>query len=260
MVRQARKVSPTDYYHIMMRGNNREKIFTKEEQKKYILQLIKKFEEEDLIEIAAYCLMDNHVHFVVKGELTNLSSALKKINIKYAMKFNKEANRVGHVFQDRYKSEIITDEKYLLNVIRYVHNNPIKAKMVNGVGEYKWSSYNEYLSNISMIVSQQQKEFIMELFACKKDLFIEFHEEIDLGEYLDTKEEIVFNRNEIAQSIIGDFCVFKGITDIRQLTNKPEYLEELIRKLLDGTKLSHRQIARILEISNSIVHKASVEK
>lgn len=88
--------------------------------------------------------MDNHVHLIVKGEISNLSRAIKRLNISYAMKFNKKADRVGHVFQDRYRSEVIVDEPYLLHVTRYVHNNPIKAGIASHPWGYRWSSYQEY--------------------------------------------------------------------------------------------------------------------
>ena len=87
-----------------MRGNNREKIFTRKDQKSYFIELLINFKKEPPVEIAAYCVMDNHVHIVIAGEIDDLSEVMKRINIKYAMKFNKEADRIGHVFQDRYGS------------------------------------------------------------------------------------------------------------------------------------------------------------
>jgi len=93
MPRQARVQSPTNYYHIMLRGNNRENTFSKDKQKRLFLDCLKKQEEEQLIEVAAYCLMDNHVHIVIKAEFDNLGKAIRGINIKYAMSFNLQQNR-----------------------------------------------------------------------------------------------------------------------------------------------------------------------
>ncbi len=84
----------------MLRGNNRESIFSKDEQKRLFIDCLKKQEEEQLIEFAVYCLMDNHVHIVVKAELNNLVKAIKEINIKYAMSLNLQKNIIGHIFQD----------------------------------------------------------------------------------------------------------------------------------------------------------------
>jgi len=77
--------------------------------------------------------------------------------------YNLQQNRIGHVFQDRYRSEIITDDKYLLQVIRYVHNNPVNAKIVKSPENYIWSSYTEYI-NENIIIRYQQKRFILGYF------------------------------------------------------------------------------------------------
>lgn len=124
MARQSRIQSLTEYYHIIMRGNNRESIFSQQGQKQYFKELLKEKIEEQLIDIVGYCIMDNHVHIIVKAEIGHLSKAIKSINIKYAMKFNKESRRSGHVFQGRFKSETIENENYLIQVIRYIHNVP----------------------------------------------------------------------------------------------------------------------------------------
>ena len=260
MARKARKISPTNYYHLMMRGSNREKIFKTDEQKIQFLELLKKFGSEEAIEVVAYCLMDNHVHLVVNGEIGDLSASMKRISIRYAMKYNKETDRIGNVFQDRYKSEVIADDQYLLQVVRYVHNNPVKAKMIENTADYKWSSYNEYINGKVKLLSKKQKNFIMEFFSGDLELFKKFHQENDLREYLDIKEEIKYSRLESAKKIILDYEITEGKagTDSAQLTSNPEYLDGLIRKLLEETKLSHRKIAELLEISSNRVHKASL--
>ena len=110
---------------------------------KKLIKFLKTIGVEEEMSIVAYCLMDNHIHLIIKGKLDNISTALKRVNVKYAMNFNAKNDRSGHVFQGRYRSEIIADDKYLLQVVRYVHNNPVSAKMVTDLSTYKWSSYNE---------------------------------------------------------------------------------------------------------------------
>lgn len=258
MPRQARTQSPTDYYHVMMRGNNRENIFVTDKQKEFFLDLLKKQEEDQLIDIAAYCLMDNHVHIAVKADPINLAKAIKSTNTRYAMNFNGKRNRIGHVFQDRYKSEAITDDKYLLQVIRYIHNNPIKAKMVKSLEDYNWSSYNEYAKENS-IIKTQQREFILDYFCNNVEQFIVFHKQKDNQEYLEVKEDIVKDRIEQAQEIISAYFSKKGLVEAKQVTKNPIYLEEIIRRLLRESKLTHRQIANLLEISNNVVHNISLQ-
>jgi len=259
MPRQARIQSPTNYYHVMMRGNNRENIFNQNEHKKFFLDSLKKQDEDQFIDIAAYCLMDNHVHIVVKANIFDLAKAIKSINIKYAMNFNQKRDRIGHVFQDRFKSETIKDDKYLMQVIRYIHNNPVKARMVKLPENYNWSSYNDYINENSKIKSQQ-KEFILGYFSNNIEQFAEFHKQKDSLEYLEIKEDIERERFEQGQEIISEYFKNKGLIDAKQVLKNQVYLEEIIQKLLKGSRLSHRQIANLIGISNNIVHKVSLYK
>lgn len=259
MPRQARNQSPTNYYHVMMRGNNRENIFSEDRQKRFFMDSLKNQDSDCLIDIAAYCMMNNHVHLIVKSDLVNLTKAIKSINTKYAMNFNRQRDRVGHVFQDRYKSQSITDDKYLLQAIRYVHNNPVKAKLVKSIGDYKWSSYNEYEKE-NLIISGQQKEFILAYFSNSLEQFTEFHKNKDNNEYLEIKEDIEKERLEQAQEIISQYCLKKGLTEAKQVIRNPVYLEEMVQNLLRASRLTHRQIANLLQVSNSTVHNLSLYK
>ena len=259
MSRQARIQSPTDYYHVMMRGNNRESIFSKDEQKRFFLESLKMQDEDRLIDIVAYCIMDNHVHIVVKANVFDLAKAIKRINIKYAMNFNQKRDRIGHVFQDRFKSEAIEDDKYLIQVIRYIHNNPVAAKMAKSPRDYHWSSYNEYI-NKNIIIGSQQKDFVLEYFSSNLEQFQEFHKQKDNNEYLEIKEDIENERLEQAQGVISEYFEQRGLIDAKQVIKNPVYLEEIIQNLLKGSRLTHRQIANLLGISNNVVHKANLIK
>ncbi len=258
MARKARIQSPTNYYHIMARGNNREYIFINPIHKSYYLEVLKEQEEDGLIEIAAYCIMDNHVHIVVEADMLNLTNAMKSINIKFAMKINKQKDRVGHVFQDRYKSEPIYNDSHLQQVIRYVHNNPIKAKITKSLDQYKWSSYKEYI-NKSEIINEKQKDFILNYYNNDIEKLIKFHQEVDYSEHLEIKEDIEAQRLDHAQSIIQDYFIEHGISETTQISKSPHHLETIIKKLLEKSRLSHRKIADLLEINRGDVHRINVE-
>jgi len=258
MARQARIQSPTNYYHIMARGNNREYIFNNPIYKSYYLEVLKEQVEDGLIEIAAYCIMDNHVHIVVEADMLNLIKAMKSINIKFAMKINHQKNRVGHVFQDRYRSEAIYNDSHLQQIIRYVHNNPIKAKICKALDVYKWSSYNEYI-NVSEIINENQKEFIFNYYNNDIKNFVKFHKEVDYNEYLEIKEDIETQRLDHAQNIIQDYFIEHGISETKQISKNPHHLEMIIKNLLDKSKLSHRKIADLLEINRGDVNRVKVE-
>ena len=135
-------------YHITTRGNRKEAIFKDEDDFEAYLGHI----DENLryyshlnYELIAYCLMSNHVHLMIKTEKEPLTSIMRRLNSKYTKYFNKKYDYVGHLFQGRYFAEIINNREHLLDVSRYIHLNPVKAKIVSNPKDYKWSSYSGFI-------------------------------------------------------------------------------------------------------------------
>jgi len=133
------------FHHVMMRGNNRQKIFFGEEYFEYFITLISEAVSKFDFKIVAFCLMTNHIHLVIHIHETPLSEIIKNISYRYVRWVHKKLKRIGHLFQGRYLSIPIQDETYLINVIRYVHLNPVDAKMARFPHEYPWSSHKYYL-------------------------------------------------------------------------------------------------------------------
>jgi len=127
MPRQARRKSESGIYHIMLRGINQQQIFEDEEDSLRFLETLLKYKEQCGYEIYAYCLMGNHIHILLKEGKENLTLVLKRIAGSYVYWYNWKYRRSGHLFQDRFKSEPVEDDEYFLTVIRYIHQNPIKA-------------------------------------------------------------------------------------------------------------------------------------
>jgi len=134
-------------FHVIARGNHRNDIFRDEIDYELYLNYIKDAMEyyENKYYIIAYILMTNHVHLIIKTTDLDISNFIKRIHSRYAWNFNKKYNYIGHLFQDRYRSELIEDDKYMLQVSRYVHLNPVKANMVEKPEDYQWSSYRMYI-------------------------------------------------------------------------------------------------------------------
>ena len=254
MSRVAREESPTGYYHILVRGNNRSYIFNNQRYKAAFMEMIEEQEKDTGIELAAWCIMDNHVHLVLKAELDQLSLAMKRINIKFAMMYKQDQNMVGHVFQDRFKSHVIDSDEYLLQVVRYVHNNPVSAKIVKNPGDYKWSSYREYLIR-SQVEKRDQYRIVMELFNDKLESFEEFHTIEDSKEYLEIKEDMERIREEKAQAIISECFSKHGIDEMVQIRGDGWIKNELIGNLIRKSGLSYRSISRLLELPYSSVRE-----
>jgi len=254
MVRVARQGSPTDYYHIMSRGNNRETIFIKKEEKRYYEELLQTQIEGKKISVVAYCLMDNHVHLLINSDLPEMIEAIRWVNNKFASRYNFKYERVGHVFQGRFKSEIIDTEKYLIQAIRYIHNNPVKAGIVAKPSEYDWSSYNGYLDEAKSLLNEGERQKILEVFAFSTDEFISFHMEEETEEFLETEEDLEKEREEKAKNIISKYQRENLLTGESELYSGKANLEKLIIELLKESRLSHRRISELVNVSRGIVH------
>ena len=148
MPRTARKISKTGIYHLVLRGINRQTIFEEDEDAIKFLDTLQRYQKECDFEIYAYCLMGNHIHLLVKEGKEKIGQTMKRIGVSYVYWYNYKYDRSGHLFQGRYKSEVVEDDSYLLVVFRYIHQNHLKAKMVKDIEDYQWSSYHEYMGII----------------------------------------------------------------------------------------------------------------
>ncbi len=128
-------------YHVTSRGNERRKIVTDDADRRLFLKILGEMVEENAVVCHAWVLMDNHYHLLLETPSANLSLAMKHINSLYTQRFNKKHHRVGHLFQGRFKAIVVEKESYLKELCRYVVLNPVRARMVKGPGDWKWSSY-----------------------------------------------------------------------------------------------------------------------
>jgi REP element-mobilizing transposase RayT len=265
MPRQRRKLSKTGTYHIMLRGNERKSIFPEEEDYRKFLQILAIKKRDDSFLLYAYCLMSNHLHLLIREKKQNISQIMKRINIAYAYYFNKKYNRVGHVFQDRFKSESVEEESYLLSVIRYIHNNPLNAKMVKDPILYPWSSSNCYINESKKCIID--KEDILTIFSSKIpkaiQLFKVFSQKpstsIGLEYKLNNKPTKEISNYEQAYKYVIRYVKEKNlkIENISKSKNK-HYRDDLILNLKKKSNLSIREIAEILGINRGIVLRIKV--
>lgn len=147
MARKNRIWYPNAMYHITSRGNRRSDIYKDEEDHIVYLNILKESLEHysNNYDVISYCLMTNHVHLQVKTKEKHIKYFMGRLNGFYAKYFNNKYNCVGHLFQERYGSEIIENDRYALELSRYIHLNPVKANMVKCPEDYEWSSYSTYI-------------------------------------------------------------------------------------------------------------------
>jgi len=130
--------------HVLSRGNAGEHVFKDPKDRLTFLDIIGNASERFSLDVFAYVLMDNHYHLLLRTNRTNLSKAMQWLGTTYTRRFNNRHHRNGHLFQGRFKSIIVENESYLVQLSCYIHRNPLRAKMVERLIEYSWSSYPAY--------------------------------------------------------------------------------------------------------------------
>lgn len=195
--------------------------------------------------------MGNHIHLIIK-EGEDFGIAMRRIGASFVYWYNWKYQRSGHLFEDRYKSEVIENDGYLLTVLRYIHQNPIKAGMVKALSEYKWSSYSEYIDKARMI----EADFILNLFDLEREKAIEafktYNSKIDNSKCVDIVEGRRVT-DEDAIEIIKEKCCVLRCTEVAILDRKNRYD---CLKLLKELKLPSRQISRTTGVCRSVILKA----
>ena len=247
MPRQARKKSENGIYHIMFRGINKQQIFQENEDYRKFLNVVKECKEISGFKLFAYCLMGNHAHLLLKEGNENLDLIVKRIGSRYVYWYNTKYKRAGHLFQDRYKSEPINDDEYLLSAIRYIHQNPVKAGIAERCENYKYSSYNAYSKSDGFVDSSE----ILEMLPLSE--FSKFHCELETNSHIDFEEtKSVRLTDEEAKRIIEKISGCKTVEEYQELPQKKQI--ELISEFRNRN-ISIRQINRLTGLSIGIVRK-----
>ena len=147
MPRTSRVRSSLQTYHVMLRGINKQQIFFDEEDYMYFTKLLDRFKQPCGYKLLAYCLMGNHVHLLIREGEESIGNIFRHIGSAFVYWYNLKYERTGHLFQDRFKSEPVENETYLLTVFRYILMNPVKAGFCQRAESYPYSSAREYLLN-----------------------------------------------------------------------------------------------------------------
>ena len=207
MSRPLRIEYPGAWYHVMNRGRRGEDIFSDRKDYESFLVILQDASEMFGFRVSAYCLMSNHYHLLVQTPVGNLSRVMRQINGVYTQRYNRRHKFDGQLFRGRYKSILVEEDSYLLELLRYIHRNPLRANMTQSVGEYPWSSHHGYVSNAKKW-DWLNTRFLLGMFAGKpgkaKKAYSEFVKDADSEEVLD-----FFSKKNLA-SVYGsaDFVEF----------------------------------------------------
>ncbi|HHY64551.1 MAG TPA: transposase [Clostridiaceae bacterium] len=259
MPRRAREKSETGIYHIMIRGANKQEIFHDNEDRSVFLDMLKEVKSISDIKVYGWCLMNNHVHLLLKDSSEGISLTMKRLGVRYVWYYNQKYKTTGHLFQDRFKSECIETDKYLLTVIRYIHQNPIKAQLVKKPEQWQWSSCLGYYGGRVYPLNLLDAEFILGMFSENRNEAIErfrkFNDQENNDICLDeNNNEKLKLSDEEARLAITKLLNKYEIAQIKSLPKKER--DEKLRMIKNIKGISHRQAARILGISQNLIFRA----
>lgn len=262
LTRHSREYSVTDVYHIIIKGIDGQDIFYDDIDKNIFLKHLLETKLKFFYKIYAYCLMSNHVHIVLSVEDSLLSKSIQSLTIKYAHYFNKKYKRSGPFVQNRFNSKIVENQRYFLEVCRYVHRNPENAGFEK-TQNYKWSSYKEYIiPSKSKLVD---KNVLLHYFNNSIDNFVKFtsfnefsltDEYNELINYAEFELIDKLSDNDIIKTIMKRF----NLSDSSDIPNffrqkNEQDLKILISSLKQIKGINKSQIARIIRISRRQIEK-----
>ncbi len=257
-MRTVRKQCESEIYHVIARGAGRQLIFEDDGDREFFLTLLEKHARERSVDVLAWCLMGNHFHLLVHAPMERVSLCMKDLCGLYAQHFNKVHARVGHLFQERFRSEPVADEGYLAMVVGYIHFNPDKA----GLADYKrypWSSYAEYLGK-SRKRQICAKELVLGHFG-GLDAFKEFHKshaaEAQAMDVDAPRSPTRSMPDGDAIALAEDILEGRGLGEVKALPRSERNF--VLRKLLDAG-LSIRQIERLTGVGRGVVQSVTKQK
>lgn len=246
------RIDSIGYYHVLNRGVEKRVIFLEDLDCLYFLSLLEELRGLYRFELHAYCLMSNHYHLLIETTDKNLSLILKQLNHRYTLYFNKKHNRIGTLWQGRFKSWYVHDDHYLQTLIKYIEYNPIKAGVTSVVGEYEWASRVSkeapFVWEDDQILQQYQSEKVS-----KKDNVIVKHRSRPLESYFadDERNRAIIKAlaDGYRQTQIANHCALSDVAVskiVKIETEKRKLFEKLKTK---GIFWSYSDQASFLEVN-----------
>lgn len=248
MARQARKKSVSNIYHVMLRGINRQVIFEDDGDKRYFISVMGECKEASGFKLHAFCLMDNHVHLLIEPVGEPIEQIFRRIGSRYVIWYNKKYQRVGNLFQDRFKSECVDTDQYFRIVLRYILQNPMKAGYEKEPGHYRWSSYLAYQKGGGSLTDTDYTE---KLFA-DREAMVAFLQEVNDDEAMDEKENQWRLQDDEAKKIIRDLTNCSSVAEFQQLDMN---MKKAYAVKLYIMKLTVNQISRLTGMARTTIQR-----
>ncbi len=170
MPRQAREKSQSGYYHILIRGIPGFSVFSDSHDKRKFIKIVAQGINENRFTMHAFCIMNNHVHMLIKEETESVTTIIRRIIVTYVIYFNKKYNKKGSILYDRFKSNVVETEESMRESVRLIHRVPILDELVKMLSQYKWSSHGCYSRGDSKFNNIVSTDIILKLFSDDEQL------------------------------------------------------------------------------------------
>lgn len=224
----------------MNRGRRSEKIFSDSQDYQMFVQLLEETSEMWNVRISAYCLMPNHYHILLQTPDANIARCMRHINGVYTQRFNRRHDCDGQLFRGRYKSILVSADSYLLQLVRYIHRNPVKAGLAKVPDDYIWTSHKGYLS-VAKKWSWLHKEFILSFLTKNRKewiksyrYFVSIEEDKDItAEIEDKKWPVVLGSKAFIDWVKGRYYNLKSDDEVPQTKELAPAPELIIKTVCD---------------------------
>lgn len=250
MGKLARMKSPIDFYHVYNRGIDKKDIFDTPQNRHFMLKCVRESISRHDVEVYAYCIMHNHMHFLLLGDLTEIGKFMQEIQGRYGYTFNLYQTRQGHVFQNSYKSKAVFDTNYYWGLIRYIHLNPVKAGYTQDLVHYPFCSLYEYLHqpSASPIIPQKAMESILTHYQSMQN-FLKFHQMNDRILYDDIEEDMDRQASELDKEALAYIQELFPVQSWIEAGRDDRYVSRVVNILLKEFYFSQQKICLLLALS-----------
>jgi len=262
MPRQSRQPSGTGIYHVMMRGINHQTIFEDEEDNYQFINTLDRmrvrYDDEGNLcgsncTYYAYCLMGNHFHLLIREREESVGETIKRIASSYVYYYNRKYGRDGHLFKERFKSEPVNDIAYFTVLLRYIHQNPVKAGIVERVKDYEYSSWGEFDGSVEPVFQICDVNTVLHRISFK-----------ELEEWVNDPLDDDIQCLEIEKKVYSKpsddqvWLLIKEQTGATNSTAFQQLADEIKRNILKQLKdsgASHRQLERLTGVGRGLIQK-----
>ncbi|WP_051531399.1 transposase [Clostridiisalibacter paucivorans] len=256
-------------YHVIVRGNNRQYIFESNKMKGLYLKKVKTYIDKYDCKLYAYAIMDNHAHLLIEVDDIPLSKPMQLIQQTFTQHYNKVNERTGHVFEQRYKSILCDKDQYLLTLIKYIHNNPVRAGIADI--DYRWSSHREYKTYTPIYCDIY---FPMSIFSTKKNeaisKYLKFMEQEDIiecksdYEFIPNENITKYNKElnfdltyeELLNQFINKYeIIYEDLMGRAKNRKTSKIKEKFVKTVIKNKLMSQRELADRLKVSEQTISR-----